>query len=133
MENILPIGIDAILTGWTVESVRLELKASWDVQTTGPQVIETLCAFANDLQNLNGGYIVIGVEEQNGVAVRPVRGLGPHVLDGAQKWIRGNCNPIDPNLHVYFRSHGGRRKNCADNLGSGIEYTPSPSTLRAQG
>ncbi|MEZ4364213.1 MAG: ATP-binding protein [Kofleriaceae bacterium] len=95
MINHLPIGIAALLSG-AVETARLEFKASWDPTTTGPQVLKTLCAFGNDLQNLNGGYILIGVAEQNGAAVRPVSGLKDEEVDAAQKWIRGNANRIDP-------------------------------------
>jgi ATP-dependent DNA helicase RecG len=95
MMSILPIGIGELLTG-AVESSRLELKASWDEKTTGPQVLKTLCAFANDLQNLNGGYVVIGVAEENGVATRPVRGLDDASLDAARTWLRGHCNQIEP-------------------------------------
>jgi ATP-dependent DNA helicase RecG len=91
----LPVGIQAVLGG-SVEGTRLELKAGWDEKTTGPQVLKTLCAFGNDLQNLNGGYIVIGVAEANGVAIRPVQGISDDELDAAQKWIRGNCNRIVP-------------------------------------
>lgn len=74
VRSILPLGVDQLLGG-AVEGARLELKASWDEDKAGPQVLKTLCAFANDLQNLNGGYVVIGVAEQEGVAVRPVKGL----------------------------------------------------------
>ena len=28
--------------------------------------MKTVCAFANDLDNWGGGYVVIGVEEENG-------------------------------------------------------------------
>ncbi len=94
MTSYLPVGIDALISG-AVETARLEFKASWSEQT-GAQVIKTLCAFANDLQNLNGGYIVIGVAEEHGVAVRPVCGVDDASIDRAQKWIRGNCKRIDP-------------------------------------
>lgn len=93
--SLLPIGMDELLSG-AVESARLEFKASWDEKRTGPQVIATLCAFANDLQNLNGGYVVIGLSERDGVAVRPAAGLDPADIDAAQKWIRGHCNTIVP-------------------------------------
>ncbi|MBI4578381.1 MAG: putative DNA binding domain-containing protein, partial [Planctomycetes bacterium] len=96
MSGVLPLGVEQLVGGSAVESVRLELKAGWNAQTVGPQILETLCAFANDLQNLNGGYVVIGVAEREGVAVRPVQGLDPKELDAAQKWIRGNCNRITP-------------------------------------
>ncbi len=98
MKSNLPIGIDELLGG-AVETARLELKASWDVKTSGPQVLETICAFANDLQNLNGGYVVLGVGESDGVPVRPVKGLAPEELDAMQKWVAGNCALISP---TYF-------------------------------
>jgi ATP-dependent DNA helicase RecG len=90
----LPIGIGEILSN-AVEVSHLELHATWDA-TTAPQVLKALCAFANDLQNLNGGYVVLGVRESSGVAVRPVEGLSPEVLDLPQKSIRGECNKIEP-------------------------------------
>lgn len=95
MKSILPIGMAELLSG-AVETARLEFKASWNPTTTGVQVLKTLCAFANDLQNLNGGYIVIGVAEEAGVAVRPVPGISKDEIDAAQRWIRGNCNRIEP-------------------------------------
>ena len=79
-----------------VESVRIEFKAGWDPKTTGPQVLKTICAFANDLQSLNGGYVVLGVAETDGRASLPPAGLTPGQVAAAQKWIRGNCNKIDP-------------------------------------
>lgn len=96
MPSILPINIEDLLHCRGVESARIELKASWDEKTTGSQVIRTICAFANDFQNLNGGYLVIGVGEQDGVAVMPPKGLSPGDLARAQQWIRGRCNAIDP-------------------------------------
>lgn len=95
MNSYLPIGIDALLSG-AVETSRLECKASWDPNTTGWQVIKSLCAFANDLQNLNGGYVLLGVAEEHGSLVRPVQGLSPEAMDAAQKWISGHCQQIDP-------------------------------------
>lgn len=96
MSLILPININDLLYCKGIESARIEFKASWDEKTTAHQVIKTICAFANDLQNLNGGYIVIGVAEQDGCAVLPPKGISPEEMDRIQKWIRGNCNRIDP-------------------------------------
>ena len=96
MSRILPINIDDLLHCRFMESVRVEFKAGWDPKTTGPQVLKTICAFANDLQGLNGGYIVLGVQEAAGRAALPAAGLTPDQLAAAQKWIRGNCNRIDP-------------------------------------
>jgi ATP-dependent DNA helicase RecG len=95
MPSILPINVEDLLRGQGVESARLELKASWS-DPTGAQVIRTICAFANDLQNLNGGYIAIGVAEKGGAAELPPQGLRPDSLDAIQRWIRGNCKRIEP-------------------------------------
>jgi len=95
MKSHLPIGIEELLGG-AVETARLEFKATWDPAVTGHQVIKTLCAFANDLQNLNGGYVVLGVAEQDGVAVRPIVGMDSAVIDAAQRQVRENCNRIEP-------------------------------------
>ena len=96
MSAILPINIDDLLHYRGVESSRVELKASWNEGPTALQVLHTLCAFANDFQNLNGGYIVIGVGKEKGVAQLPPVGLDPESLDGIQKWIQGHCNTLDP-------------------------------------
>ena len=74
MSAILPINVDDLLRGRSIESVRVEFKAGWNPDTTGFQVLKTICAFANDHQNLNGGYVVIGVCE-GGQGLRPPRGL----------------------------------------------------------
>ncbi len=96
MSSILPINVDDLLRLQGVESARVEFKASWDEKYTAPQIIRTICAFANDFQNLNGGYIVVGVAEQNGAAILPAKGLSEKDIEDAQGWIRGRCNTIDP-------------------------------------
>ncbi|MBS1069824.1 ATP-binding protein [Gluconobacter cerinus] len=96
MSSILPIKVDYLLHLQGVESARVEFKASWDEKTTGAQCIRTICAFANDFQNLNGGYIVVGVAEQDGAAILPAKGLTNKEIEDAQIWIRGHCNTIDP-------------------------------------
>lgn len=93
--RILPINLDELIHARSIESVRREFKKSWSEQTL-EQTIRTICAFANDFFNLNGGYIVIGVEEQNGLPVLPPIGLDGQNLDEIQKQIRGNCKRIDP-------------------------------------
>lgn len=96
MYSNLPINLSDLIGRRTVESARVEFKASWDEKTTGAQVIRTICAFANDFQNLNGGYVVIGINENDGVAELPPKGLTPDSLESIQSWIRGHCNKIDP-------------------------------------
>ncbi|HXU30638.1 MAG TPA: ATP-binding protein [Thermoanaerobaculia bacterium] len=91
--NVLPLSLDLLLR---FESARIELKASWDEKTTGPQVLRTIAAFANDFQNLNGGYVVLGVEAPDGVPILPPRGLNPEKIEAIQRWIRGQCKRIEP-------------------------------------
>ena len=96
MSAILPINLEALLHCRGVESERVEFKASWDPDRTGPQVLRTICAFANDYHNLNGGYVVIGVAEHEGRALLPPAGLSAEEIEAAQQWIRGHCNRLDP-------------------------------------
>ena len=55
----LPINIQELLHGRVVETERLEFKECWNPDA----VLYTMCAFANDINNWGGGYIVIGIEE----------------------------------------------------------------------
>lgn len=100
--SLLPIPLDHLLRHRSVETSRVEYKATWDDKVTGHQVLRTICAFANDFQNLNGGYIVLGVAEENGQPVLPPRGLDPARLDRVQKEVRGLCNRIDPDYQPVF-------------------------------
>lgn len=60
-----PININDLLNGKLVEWERLEFKAGWN-----PEAVQhSICAFANDVHNLSGGYILIGVAQNHG---RPV-------------------------------------------------------------
>ena len=54
--------INSLLSGKVVEWARIEYKETWDAAAS----LKTICAFANDLDNWGGGYIVIGVREENG-------------------------------------------------------------------
>ncbi|MCP5105721.1 MAG: transcriptional regulator, partial [bacterium] len=91
----LPLNIHDILTGRTVEWERLEFKAGWNPQ----EVLHTLCAFANDFHNLGGGYIVIGIKEENGRPVLPPIGLPPGQLDSIQKELVELGHRIIPYYH----------------------------------
>ncbi len=102
MGSYLPINLGDLLHNRGVESERVEFKAAWNPDTVGAQVIRTICAYANDLHNLNGGYIVIGVAENEGRAVLPPKGLSSGVLEDAQKGIRGHCRQIDPPCQPVF-------------------------------
>jgi ATP-dependent DNA helicase RecG len=99
--KILPINLDDLMYARVVESVRLEFKKTCS-EPTLEQIIHTICAFANDFHNLNGGYIVIGVEEKNGLAILPPVGLETKNIDKIPKKIRGNCKRIAPEYSTIF-------------------------------
>lgn len=63
-----PIAIEALLNARAVESDRFEFKVGWNPD----KVYQSVCAFANDFANIGGGYILVGVAEKDGKAVRPV-------------------------------------------------------------
>ena len=56
---MLPINVKALLDAREIESSRIEYKRKWNQA----ECIRTICAFANDIENQDGGYILIGVEE----------------------------------------------------------------------
>lgn len=93
--KILPVNLDDLIHAHSVESVRREFKKTWS-DPIREETIHTICAFANDFFNLYGGYIIIGIEEENGQPILPPHGLEGHNLDRIQKEIRGNCKRIDP-------------------------------------
>ena len=81
----LPINIEDLLRKSKVESNRIEFKKGWNPD----KIYQTICAFATDLENTGGGYILVGVEEENGIAKRPVKGLPPESIDGILKDMVG--------------------------------------------
>ena len=83
IEVKLPISIDVLLHGKAVEWERLEFKAGWNPL----DVLQTICAFANDFHNLGGGYIVVGVAEADGRPVLPPAGIDLSRVNAIQKEI----------------------------------------------
>lgn len=74
----LPINIDDLLNKQKIESNRIEFKRGWNPD----KIYYTICAFATDLDNTGGGYILVGVEQDdNGIAKRPVKGLPLEDID----------------------------------------------------
>lgn len=88
----IPTNIKTLLSGEVVEWARIEFKQTWDAATS----LKTICAFANDLDNWGGGYIVIGVEEKDGRPVYPLKGVPSEKLDSYQKNIFLKCQLIRP-------------------------------------
>ena len=88
----IPINIDDLVNQRIVESSRIEFKAGFNPNP----VVHTICAFANDIDNLGGGYIIIGVEERDGLPVLPPKGVPREQIDGILKRLVGLCHHIEP-------------------------------------
>ncbi|GHU90255.1 hypothetical protein FACS1894155_08360 [Bacteroidia bacterium] len=88
----LPINIQDLIHGHSVEWERLEFKQGWNPE----EIIHSICAFANDLHNWGGGYIVVGIAEQNGMPVLPPTGLPQNQLDYIQGELIKLGNQIQP-------------------------------------
>lgn len=89
----LPINIDELLNGRTVEWERIEYRKGWNPERT----LKTICAFANDFNNWGGGYIIIGVEEKNGLPASSPAGLRLNQVDHIQRELNLICRRIHPN------------------------------------
>ena len=88
----IPINIDDLINKRIVESTRIEFKSDFNPTA----VIHSICAFANDIDNLGGGYIVLGVEEKDGSPVFPIKGIEQERIDGILKELVGYCRCIEP-------------------------------------
>jgi ATP-dependent DNA helicase RecG len=90
----LPINIDDLINSRTVESVRIEFKKGWNPE----DVIRTMCAFANDINEYGSGYIVVGIEEKDGTPILPPSGLQKEQVDSIQKKFVELCNLLTPKI-----------------------------------
>ena len=89
---MIPLKLETLLEGRVVEQDRVEYKKGWNPS----DIIKTMCAFANDFNNSNGGYIVIGVETKYGRPLLPPFGIEADSLDAIQQEIFQYCNLIEP-------------------------------------
>jgi ATP-dependent DNA helicase RecG len=89
----IPVNIEDLVHGKTVEWERLEFKKGWNPE----DVIHSMCAFANDLNNWGGGYIIIGINENKGQPVFPPKGVAQNELDNLQGEVLKLAHKIIPN------------------------------------
>ena len=54
----LEFDVEDLLKKNNIESDRIEFKKGWNPD----DIYRSICAYANDFDNLGGGYIVVGVE-----------------------------------------------------------------------
>ena len=60
---MIPLDVGRLITEGVIENERIEYKKGWNPE----KILHTICAFANDFDNLGGGYIVVGVNEKDGM------------------------------------------------------------------
>ena len=88
----LPINLEELLGGRAVEGDRIEYKTGWNPDA----IYRSICAFANDFDETGGGYIIVGVKEENGRAIRPVIGIESDKIEPIEKEMVGYNNLMRP-------------------------------------
>ena len=88
----IPTNIRTLLSGNAVEWARIEFKTTWDPEAS----LKTITAFANDIDNWGGGYIVLGVNAIDGIPQKPYVGVPKRSLDAWQKDIFEKCKMLRP-------------------------------------
>ena len=89
---MIPIKIETLLEGRKVEQNRIEYKEGFNPA----EIVHTICAYANDIAGVDGGYLVIGVKSEDGIPIRPPVGLPNEELDSIQLKLFEYCNKIEP-------------------------------------
>ncbi len=82
--------VRSLIAGSAARMFSTEHVSRWDSES----VLHTICAFANDLDAYGGGYIVVGVDYENGYP--EVVGLDRGAIDGMLKELVGMTNLIEP-------------------------------------
>ncbi|MDO9341387.1 MAG: putative DNA binding domain-containing protein [Bacteroidales bacterium] len=89
----LPLNISELIHGKIVEWERLEFKAGWNPE----EILHSVCAFANDINNWGGGYIIVGIAEKDGIPKLPPKGIPLSRFDYIQGELVNICYQIQPN------------------------------------
>lgn len=90
----LAININDLLNKQKIESNRIEFKKGWNPGS----IYHSICAFANDFDDLGGGYIIVGVDtdDKTGMAIRPVDGVPMEKIDNILQEMVGYNNKMAP-------------------------------------
>ncbi len=88
----IPTSIKTLLSGNVVESARIEFKETWDPNAS----LKTICAFANDIDNWGGGYLVIGVKNEKENESKHLIGIDVNKIDDYLKDMLNKCKLIQP-------------------------------------
>ena len=88
----IPITVEKLLRDNVVENERIEFKENRNPDS----IVKTICAFANDIDNWGGGYILIGIKEVNGKVAYPISGIKDKEVDKIQKELLRYSKLISP-------------------------------------
>ena len=89
---MIHVNVEKLISGKIVENERIEYKKGWNPAA----IYRTICAFANDFENIGGGYIIVGAEENKGRAKRPLSGISVDELNAIQQEMVGYNHLIRP-------------------------------------
>ena len=103
----IPISFENLIKHNVVESARIEYKEGLNPEA----LVHTISAFANDIDNWGGGYIVIGMKEKEGVIDIENSGLKKNELDKINKEILNLSNFIEPKYIPIVDLISYKRKN----------------------
>ena len=93
----IPTNIQTLLSGEVVEWARIEFKETWDAEAS----LKTICAFANDIDNWGGGYLVIGISDKQSGLDSQI-GIPQERVDGYLKDMLNKCKLIQLSPSVQF-------------------------------
>ena len=88
----LQVSIAGLIDRKAIEDGRVVYKGGWDPEA----VLHTVCAFANDADDVGGGYILIGVEERDGMPTFPIKGTENDQITLISRELPEICNMIEP-------------------------------------
>jgi ATP-dependent DNA helicase RecG len=88
----LPINVKDLIERKVVENTRVEYKGGWNPEP----IIQSICAFANDIENVGGGYIIVGLESEDGIPKFPSERIKRTDIDKINQDLLNKCNLIEP-------------------------------------
>lgn len=103
----LSINLKNLIKNETIENERIEYKKGWNPE----DIMHSICAFANDINNWGGGYILIGIEGNEGLPVLPPVGIEPEQVDAYQRKLLEICNKINPSYTPIVSPDKFEKKN----------------------
>ena len=93
---MIPLKLENIINSKTVESQRIEYKKGWNPE----EILHSICAFANDYDDIYGGYVIIGIIEEDGMPGEII-GVPKGSIDKMNRDVLNLVNTIEPKYEVF--------------------------------